>query len=59
MKQVSVVRKRVKTKNFTTKSFRALTEKRLTKAEIAEIEREAMVEVMALRALQKEGLEKK
>ena len=52
MKKVCTAKKRVEPKKFTTKSFRALAEKRLTKAEIAEIEREVMLEVRALKTLQ-------
>lgn len=40
------------TKKFTTKSFQRLMEKRLTTEEIAEIEKQAMLEARSLRSLQ-------
>lgn len=42
----------MKTKNFKTKSFQKLIEKRLSKSEIAEIEHQTMLEARALKALQ-------
>jgi transcriptional regulator with XRE-family HTH domain len=44
----------MKTKKFKTKSFQALMEKRLTKSEIAEIERQVTLEIRALKSLQNE-----
>ncbi len=42
----------MKTKKIKTKSFQALMEKRLSKAEIAEIEQQVTLEAKALKALQ-------
>ena len=44
--------KKKETKKFKTKSFQKLMEKRLTKSEIAEIERQAILEARALKSLQ-------
>lgn len=52
MNKVGKEKKIVKTKKFETKSFQKLMEKRLTKAEIAEIENQVMLEARALKSLQ-------
>ena len=44
--------KKKETKIFKTKSFQKLMEKRLTKAEIAEVENQVALEVRALKSLQ-------